>query len=122
MTAHNDDGKIIGEIAKIEKENTFDYTCQMADGSTEEVDFENIELQLPDSIKVKSISSEKNSSFIMTNKKFEQLFLGASFEENDSRYVPATNVVMVNDSLRARYPIKIYKTSTGESYVLFYLL
>ena len=116
MTAHNDDGKIIGEIAKIEKENTFDYTCQMADGSTEEVDFENIELQLPDSIKVKSISSEKNSSFIMTDKKFEQQFLGASFEENDSRYVPATNVVMVNDSLRARYPIKIYKTSTGESY------
>lgn len=116
LFARNEDGEIIGEIAKINKENTFDYTCQMADGSTKDVDFEHIYVQLPDSIKVKNIGSEKNSSFIMTDKKFEQLFLGASFEENDKRYVAATNVAIVKDSLRARYPIKIYKIDTGESY------
>ena len=116
LIALNENGDTIGEIKNITKEETFNYTCQMADGTEEDVDYENVYVQLPDSIKVKSISSEKNSSYIMTDEKFDRLFLGASFDENDSRYVPATNVAVLNDSLRARYPITIYKTSTGESY------
>lgn len=117
MFVRNEDGETIGEIAKIKKQSTFKYTCQMADGSTEEVEFKYIDIQLPDSVKTKNLGGEKNSSFVMTDEKFEKHFLGASFEENDNRFVAATHVAMLKDSLRARYPIKIYKTSTGKNYV-----
>lgn len=116
LLVRNEDGETIGEIAKIKKENTFDFECKMADGSDSEVKFKYIDIQLPDSIKVKILGGERNSSFVMTDEKFERKFIGSSFEENDKRYAAATNVAVIKDSLRARYPIKVYKTSTGESY------
>ena len=92
------------------------YKCRFSDGEVRELDFDDVEPVLPDSLTKNLMSSGGSTYNYMSRDKFERIYLGATFEENDQAFQPATAVVRLKDSLRATYPVAVIDVKSGKRY------
>ena len=104
------------DTVKVLAEATFGYECLFPNKEKKEVSFDYVRPVLPDSLNIKPISTSNMGSLYMTPKKFEREFIGKTMEENERRFRHAVEVAVVNDSLRACYPIKLVDSRTGKNY------
>lgn len=117
MVALNDKSGRRDTVSIVRRE-TFGYVCRYADGTEHKVDFDKVSPVMSEGKSAKHFGrSTSFKSLYMTADKFEEEFIGATFDENERKYRPATDVVVYPDSVRAKYPIKVIDIKTGLNYM-----
>ena len=92
------------------------YKCRFSDGEVCDLEFTDVEPVLPDSLTRNLMPSDGSTYNYMSRDKFERIYLGATFEDNDQAFQPANAVTRYKDSLRATYPVSVIDVKSGKRY------
>lgn len=89
-----------------------EYICIFPDGSEDEVEFDDLRPQWPEEWDVKYLNSTY-TNYYMTVDKFQEKYIGSTYEENEKRYRPARYVATQKGITYASYPLWVIDTDTG---------
>lgn len=89
------------------------FIVQLEDGTTDKLYADDAYPIWPKSWKFKYVSGSSISSSYMSLPKFEDKYIGSTFDENEKRQFPAKFVVNKNGLTYAYYDVTLLDTSTG---------
>ena len=110
------DGEKTPKPCEVQGKDGDRLNIQFKDGTTDEQYCGDVYPIWPKSLKFKYLSNSSISSSYMSLSKFEEKFIGSTFEKNDKRQFPATSVYHKGGLTEASYDLWVLDTSTGLRY------